>query len=73
MSFILTSEGELKARQVKQDTGPEDAIVSFMYRVVEPVEFDEICDETQMDSDSARNVLNRLKTQGYIEEKQGGE
>jgi len=71
MSFALTSLGESKARQVKQDTGPEDAVVSFMYKVVEPVEFDEVCDETQMDSDSARKVLNRLKTQGYVEETEG--
>lgn len=68
MSYRLTPLGENKARRVVQTRDPEDAILDFLYRVKDPVEFDEILDETQMDDSTARKVVNRLVTKEYIKE-----
>ena len=66
--FKLTPLGENRARRVAQTQGPEDAILDFLYRVKDPVEFDEILDETQMDDSTARKVVNRLVLKEYVKE-----
>lgn len=68
MTFILTSSGETRALRVKQVTNPEDAVIAFMSENTEPVEFDEILDETEMDDDTARKIIDRLIKKGLIKE-----
>lgn len=68
MSFKLTASGETRALRVKQVKDPENAVVSFMYESTDPVEFEEILDETQMDDETARKVVDRLIKKGHVME-----
>lgn len=68
MTYRLTPLGENKARRVVQTRGPEDAVLDFLYRVKDSVEFDEILDETQMDDSTAKRVVDRLIAKGYVAE-----
>ena len=66
--FKLTVTGENRARRVVQTLGPEDSVLNFLYETKDPVEFDEILDETQMDDATARKVVNRLVLKEYVKE-----
>ena len=66
--FKLTPLGENRARRVISTQGPEDAILDFLYRTKDPVEFDEIADETQMDDSTTKKVVNRLIVKEYVKE-----
>lgn len=71
-NFSLTSAGETRALRVKQVKNPEDAVVSFVYENTNDntssVSFDEILDETEMDNETAKKVLDRLIRKGLITE-----
>jgi len=71
-SFKLTASGETRALKIKQVQNPEDAVVSFMYENTTgehtTVEFEEILDETQMDDEAARKVMDRLARRGFVAE-----
>jgi len=66
MAYKLSPLGENRARRVVQTRDPEDAILDFLYKVKDPVEFDEILDETQMDDSTAKRVVNRLVLKEYV-------
>lgn len=68
MSYRLTAKGETRAIRVTQTKGPEDAVISFMYDVRDPVEFDEIMDETHMDDATGRKIMERLVGTEYVKE-----
>jgi len=68
MSYRLTPLGESRARKVAQTHDPEGAILDFLYRTKDPVDFNEILDETQMDDSTATKVVNRLITKEYVKE-----
>ena len=66
--FKLTPLRENRARRVVETRDPESAVLNFLYETKDPVEFDEILDETQMDDSTARKVVNRLVLKDYIKE-----
>ena len=68
MSYKLTAVGEGRALHVGQVKDPENAVLSFMYDVREPVEFEEIMDETHMDDTTGQKLLKRLIDKGYVKE-----
>jgi len=68
VSYRLTPLGEGRARRVVETRGPEDSVLSFLYETKDPVEFDEILDETQMDDSTAKKVVNRLVLKEYVKE-----
>ena len=68
MSYRLTPLGENRARRVVQTLGPEDSVLNFLYETKDPVEFDEILDETQMDDSTTKKVVNRLILKEYVKE-----
>jgi len=68
MSWKLSPLGENHARRVSTVKEPENAVLCFMYETKDPVEMDEILDETHMDDSTAQKVMSRLTTKGYIKE-----
>ena len=66
--YILTSLGENRARKIVQTHEPEGAILDFLYRVKDPVDFDEIAEETQMDDATAKRAMTRLVTKELVKE-----
>ena len=68
MAYKLSPLGESRARRVVETRGPEDSILNFLYETKDPVEFDEILDETQMDDLTAKRTVNRLIVKEYIKE-----
>jgi len=68
MSYKLTALGEGRALHVGQVKDPENAVISFMYYVRDPVEFEEIMDETHMDDATGQKLLKRLVDKGYVKE-----
>ena len=69
MAYILSGIGENRAMRVAVSKNSEDAVLSFMYMTKsDPVEIEEILDETHMDDATARKVMGRLVTKGYVKE-----
>jgi len=68
MSYKLTALGEGRALHVGHVKVPENAVSSVMYDVRDPVEFEEIMDETHMDDATGQKLLKRLVDKGYVKE-----
>lgn len=68
MAYKLTATGETRALRVGQVKDPESAVISFMYEFRDPVEFEEILDETHMDDSTGIKVVGHLMGKGYIKE-----
>jgi hypothetical protein len=72
MAYKLTATGEGRALRVAQIEGPEDAVIAFMYDVSKasdnPVELEEILDETHMDDSTALKVMEKLVGRGHVKE-----
>ena len=71
MAFELTPLGESEATKIVRKTGPETAVLSYMYEMYashEPVELEDIMRETRMTEEKALKVLRHLTSGGYIEE-----
>ena len=68
MSYKLSPLGEVRAMRVGAVRDPENAVLYFMYETKDPVELEEILDETHMDDATATKVVGRLAAKGYIKE-----
>lgn len=66
-ALALTPLGKNEAENT-QASGPEFAVLSFLYESNGPVDFEEICDATRMDEEKASMVVRRLISKGYIKE-----
>lgn len=66
--FRLTDRGEEAATNPNSRQGMDLKVVGFMYTMKQPVEIEEIMDETSMSDEAAVNVMKRLINQRYVEE-----
>jgi len=68
MSAIALTPLGKSAAEDTTGRGPEFAILSFLYEANGPVDFEEICDATNMDDEKASMVVHRLFNKGYAKE-----
>ena len=66
-AIVLTNLGKTVAEGT-QGRGPEFAILSMLYEANGPADFEEVCDEINMDEEKASMVCRRLLAKGYIKE-----
>jgi len=65
--LLLTPLGEQKATNV-EGRGADFAVLSLLYEVGGPVEFEEVVDHLKTDEVKASMIVRRLMNQGYIKE-----
>lgn len=65
--LILTPLGQQKAENV-QGKGADFAVLSLLYEVGGPVEFDEVAEHLRTDEVKASMVVRKLINQGFVKE-----
>jgi len=65
--IVLTPAGKQVAENA-QGGGPEFAVLSLLYETNAPVDFDEICEETNMNEEKASMVVRRLIAKEHVRE-----
>ena len=66
-AIVLTNLGKLEAEKM-QGNGPEFAVISLLYEMDGPVDFEEVCDETHMSTEKASMICHGLINKGYVKE-----
>jgi len=67
MSLILTPAGHQRAENM-HGNGADYAVLSFMYEISGPVDFEELVDHLKTDEVKASMIVRKLINEGHVKE-----